>query len=374
MPPIALNRIHSILKHAVVMGDDDITIIVNQIEQLMADEGFKTNPQLRSCLTPDGWLPIALLLNYSTLGATVWPFGGVGVVADCLSTRGSTLVEVSGDGGALRKCPLRVQVRSAIEWIFSDQNYHKDVHLQLLQEGDGFVPLSKIISTYSNVKQLNTLLSPEPTKTKNPYLNEKEPLIEALDSSAELVIHSPKRLASPETSKVRRKTLAEKICSQVEWYLAEERLQADRFLYETTCDHDGWIPVSTLLSFPRMRKLCHPQVGAVAHVLSSSPHLEVSTDMSLVRPGKGAPPSSPARAMSGTQIKTKPKLPKRTYEPEKAAAPDFSLMTYNILSDMLCTTEQFPKVVLSDRASSSSSDRVSSPPLTVPPRLPYLAG
>ena len=39
----------------------------------------------------------------------------------------------------------------------------------------------------------------------------------------------------------------------------------------------------------------------------------------------------------------KPQLPKRTYEPVKAAAADFSLMTYNVLADMLCTTEQFPQ-------------------------------
>eukprot|EP00965_Chrysotila_dentata_P044162 1467665-Pleurochrysis_carterae.AAC.6 len=30
------------------------------------------------------WLPIASLLNYSTLGQLVWSFGGVGVVADCV--------------------------------------------------------------------------------------------------------------------------------------------------------------------------------------------------------------------------------------------------------------------------------------------------
>jgi len=45
----------------------------------------------------------------------------------------------------------------------------------------------------------------------------------------------------------------------VEWYLSSSRLAADRFLSEQARDHDGWIPIATLLSFPRMRKLCHPQ-------------------------------------------------------------------------------------------------------------------
>lgn len=39
----------------------------------------------------------------------VWAFGGVGVVADCIRTRGSLVVEVSADGGGVRKMPLRVQ-------------------------------------------------------------------------------------------------------------------------------------------------------------------------------------------------------------------------------------------------------------------------
>ena len=47
--------------------------------------------------------------------------------------------------------------------------------------------------------------------------------------------------------------------AQVEWYLSSSRLAADRFLSEQARDHDGWIPIATLLSFPRMRKLCHPQ-------------------------------------------------------------------------------------------------------------------
>ena len=104
-----LTRIHSILKHAVAMRDDDVTMVVQQTEQLMSDETFSSVPSLRPCLTSDGWLPIASLLNYSPLGATVWPFGGVGVVADCLTARGSTLVELSGDSSCLRKRPLRVQ-------------------------------------------------------------------------------------------------------------------------------------------------------------------------------------------------------------------------------------------------------------------------
>ena len=168
-------------------------------------------------------------------------------------------------------------------------NYHKDVHLQLLQETDGFVPIRKIVSSYTSVSQLTPML-------QSAAVDAIYARADAVTSSAELVVRLPPRngagspLAPPSSPEgapcVRRKTLAEKICSQVEWYLSESRLQADRFLYETSCDHDGWIPLQTLLSFPRMRKLCHPQVGAVAHVLSTSKLLEVSPDKSLVRPSR----------------------------------------------------------------------------------------
>jgi hypothetical protein len=149
-----LTRIHSILNHAVAMREEDVMLVCNQMEAILSDGNFPGAPQLQACIAPEGWLPIASLLNYSPLGATVWPFGGVGVVADCLNTRGSHLIELSGDQSCVRRKPLRVQVRSAVEWIFSDENYHKDVHLQLLHEEGGFVPLLKIVSSYNAVQQL----------------------------------------------------------------------------------------------------------------------------------------------------------------------------------------------------------------------------
>ena len=62
---------------------------------------------------------------------------------------------------------------------------------------------------------------------------------------------------------------------QVEWYLTRRDVAGDGFLMEQLTDPDGWVPISTLCAFPRMRKLCHPQLAAVAHVLSHSPRLQV---------------------------------------------------------------------------------------------------
>ena len=84
----------------------------------------------------------------------VWPFGGVGVVADCLNARDSVIVELSGDSACIRKKPARVALRDKMEWIFSDLNYHKDVHLQLLEEPDGYTPLTKVISSYGHLQEV----------------------------------------------------------------------------------------------------------------------------------------------------------------------------------------------------------------------------
>ena len=101
---------------------------------------------------------------------------------------------------------------------------------------------------------------------------------------------------------VRRKSLAERIIAQAEYYLGSERMAADSFLMELASVYDGWVPIATVLSFPRMRKLCHPQVGAVAHVLSGSARLEVSQDKLLVRPSL-TPPASPARASAPSGLR-----------------------------------------------------------------------
>ena len=130
-----LTRIHTILQHSVVMRENDIEMVATQAEMLLGDPQFCAQPQIQACMMAEGWLPIASFLNYSPLGQTVWPcaastlellphfmrygtrhdvrfhhrFGGVGVVADCLSARGSHVVELSGDRSCVRKFPWRVR-------------------------------------------------------------------------------------------------------------------------------------------------------------------------------------------------------------------------------------------------------------------------
>ena len=77
--PVALTRIHSITKHSVSMRDADIDLVVQSVEALLENNFAATVPQLLRDSAE--WIPIASLLNYSPLGPTVWPFGGVGVVA-----------------------------------------------------------------------------------------------------------------------------------------------------------------------------------------------------------------------------------------------------------------------------------------------------
>jgi len=270
-----LQRIHSMTQRNVHMRDADIESVVRKLELILGDDALGAAPALRGCAAADGWIAIASLLNYSALGAAVWPFGGIGVVGDCLCTHGSLLVELSGDRGSVRKKPVRVQLREQLELIYSDANYQKDVHLQLLEDKEGFANLEVVCSTYT---QTRVLLQQAALPGSAARI-----MREALESSSELVLRPAARGADG-PSFVRRMTLAEKITCQVEFYLDPSRMASDRFLIEQARDHCGFVPIGTLLSFPRMRKLCHPQIAAVAHVLARSPKLEVSPDSTLVRP------------------------------------------------------------------------------------------
>ena len=397
-----LTRIHSILKHSVSMRDADIDMIVATIDAILTD--LSKQPQLQPCVLPDGWIPIASLLNYTHLGQSVWPFGGVGVVADCLAARSSAVSELSSDSACVRNKPLRVRLRQQLEYIFSDVNYHKDIHLHLLAEPDGYTPMHLLFSTYTQLQQLmQQVQAPSAAALE---AQQQQVVREALETSSELVVRPPQpgNAAAP-FGAARRRTLPERVVQQVrgrraagrhpnnspmaarrgsrlvglltprrpaclpdpgsaaaswqvEWYLSRNKVATDRFLAELSKDHDGWVPIASLLSFPRstpplplvlhaapasgdrraasfgaacgvspassdrgvcteprpesasppesaacsrvsrpalgaVRKLCHPQIAAVAHVLGSSDKVDVSDDQTLVRP-RSAPHSSPA--------------------------------------------------------------------------------
>ncbi|EOD29371.1 hypothetical protein EMIHUDRAFT_449888 [Emiliania huxleyi CCMP1516] len=295
--PIALSRVHSVTRASVAMGEADVARVVQQVEELLVSGFERGVPALqREAHQADGFLPIASLLHYSPLGPAVWPFGGVGVVADCLRARGSMVVELSGDGSAVRKMPLRVQLRNQLEFLFSDNNYHRDLHLQLLQDEEGYAPLDQVVRSYAQLSQLVDA-------ARGPAARRAALVREAVSSSAELVLQGEEEGGrhdgggkAPIGGQLRRMTLLEKICTQVEWYLTRRDVAGDGFLMEQLSDPDGWVPISTLCAFPRMRKLCHPQLAAVAHVLSHSPRLQVSDDKSSVRASR-QPARSPARAL-----------------------------------------------------------------------------
>ena len=94
------------------MPDSDVDLILSVVDGILSD--ITKQPQLKPCVLPDGWIPIASLLNYTHLGQSVWPFGGVGVVADCLAARNSSVSELSGDNSCVRNKPLRVRLRHSL--------------------------------------------------------------------------------------------------------------------------------------------------------------------------------------------------------------------------------------------------------------------
>ncbi|KAF5114774.1 hypothetical protein DV454_002720 [Geotrichum candidum] len=72
------------------------------------------------------------------------------------------------------------------------------------------------------------------------------------------------------------------ILKQVEFYFSDQNLPTDKFLYKLTQSNDGWVPISTIACFSRMRRF-QPFEEVVAALKESPELLEVSEDGELVR-------------------------------------------------------------------------------------------
>lgn len=74
----------------------------------------------------------------------------------------------------------------------------------------------------------------------------------------------------------------EEILKQVEFYFSDQNLPKDKFLFKTTQQNDGWVPISTIATFSRMRKF-RPLSAVVDALKQSKELLEVSEDEESVR-------------------------------------------------------------------------------------------
>ncbi|VVT44026.1 uncharacterized protein SAPINGB_P000265 [Magnusiomyces paraingens] len=72
------------------------------------------------------------------------------------------------------------------------------------------------------------------------------------------------------------------ILKQVEFYFSDQNLPKDKFLLGLTKENEGWIPISTIATFSRMRRFS-PLETIVAALRESEDLLEVSENGELVR-------------------------------------------------------------------------------------------
>lgn len=72
------------------------------------------------------------------------------------------------------------------------------------------------------------------------------------------------------------------ILKQVEFYFSDENLPHDKFLWRTSQKKDGWVPISTICQFARMRRF-RPVSAVVEALRQSETLLEVSEDGEMVR-------------------------------------------------------------------------------------------
>ncbi|KAK7202599.1 hypothetical protein BZA70DRAFT_223743, partial [Myxozyma melibiosi] len=81
------------------------------------------------------------------------------------------------------------------------------------------------------------------------------------------------------------------ILKQVEFYFSDQNLPRDKFLWKTTSANDGWVPISTIANFARMRRF-QPFEEVVAALRESKELLEVDEEGTKVR--RKVPISAPA--------------------------------------------------------------------------------
>lgn len=72
------------------------------------------------------------------------------------------------------------------------------------------------------------------------------------------------------------------ILKQVEFYFSDQNLPKDKFLLGLTKENEGWIPISTIATFSRMRRFS-PLEAIVTALRDSQDLLEVSENGELVR-------------------------------------------------------------------------------------------
>lgn len=101
------------------------------------------------------------------------------------------------------------------------------------------------------------------------------------DSSKNGDLHSKSNVIS-DASVLPESEDPKQILKQVEFYFSDENLPNDKFLWKTSQKKNGWVPISTICQFSRMRRF-RPITAVVDALRQSETLLEVSEDGELVR-------------------------------------------------------------------------------------------
>ncbi|KAK9320825.1 hypothetical protein V1517DRAFT_328240 [Lipomyces orientalis] len=94
--------------------------------------------------------------------------------------------------------------------------------------------------------------------------------------------HGKKRNIVSDASVLPASSDSAAILKQVEFYFSDQNLPKDKFLWTTASANDGWVPISTIASFARMRRF-QPLDAIVDALTQSKELLEVSEDREKVR-------------------------------------------------------------------------------------------
>lgn len=122
----------------------------------------------------------------------------------------------------------------------------------------------------------------EESKTEEPKA--EEPKSEESKTEESKTTEKPKKKSNvvSDPSTLPKSSDHAEILKQVEFYFSDQNLPKDKYLSSLTKENDGWVPITTIACFGRMRRFS--PFSAIVEALKKSPELlEVSEDGELVR-------------------------------------------------------------------------------------------
>ena len=248
--------------------------ILKQVEFYFSDSYLPRDQFLKQELeNNDGWLPISVLATFPRVKAVT---ESVFLITQALK-KPSGRLEISTDYLKVRRkteVPKKLD-NSAIVFItgFPTTYTINKIYMALIDQGLN-------VKCIRMDRENNLFTGSIYAELSSPFEAQKALNKTIQFHAMHLFIHpAPSAFAKMPSSSYSQHA---QILKQVEFYFSDSNLPRDQFLKRNLKKNDGWLPISILTTFSRLKALSE-DVFVIAEALKSSDLLEVSEDSSKVK-------------------------------------------------------------------------------------------